>query len=91
LYYGGGASFPFSQKAFKLAWVAYNKHYGPQGNLEEMDGNGVGRDGSTDAEKKEFTAKPITSQQAQDKALDTLKQVLSKPETMNVLKRLKNK
>jgi hypothetical protein len=91
LYYGGGASFPFSQKAFKLAWVAYNKHYGPQGNLEEMDGDGVGRDGSTDAEKKQFTAKPITSQQAQDKALDTLKKVLSKPENMAVLKRLKNK
>lgn len=35
LYYGGGSSFPFSERAFKLAWVAYNKHYGPEAAIEE--------------------------------------------------------
>lgn len=37
LYYGGGSPFPFDIKSFKLAWVAYKKHHGPQGNLEEAE------------------------------------------------------
>jgi len=35
LYYGGGSPFPFSQKAFRLAWVAYFKHHGPEAAIEE--------------------------------------------------------
>jgi hypothetical protein len=108
LYYGGGASFPFSQKAFKLAWVAYNKHHGPQGNLEEMDGDSAGRDGSNRKSHSTYGSRDkhhasngpdihlgsdsaMTSKDIQDRALDTLTKMLSKPENMNVLKRLKNK
>ena len=39
LYYGGGSPFPFSEKAFKLAWVAYNKHHGPQVAMEQGSDN----------------------------------------------------
>lgn len=35
LYYGGGSPFPFDIKSFKLAWVSYNKHHGPEAAIEE--------------------------------------------------------
>jgi len=34
LYYGGGSPMPFDNRSFKLAWVAYNKHHGPQVAME---------------------------------------------------------
>ena len=35
LYYGGGSPLPFDNRSFKLAWVAYNKHHGPQVAMEQ--------------------------------------------------------
>lgn len=35
LYYGGGSPVPFDNRSFKLAWVAYNKHHGPQVAMEQ--------------------------------------------------------
>jgi hypothetical protein len=108
LYYGGGSPFPFDIKSFRLAWVAYNKHYGPQGNLEEMDGDGAGRDGSNRKSLSTYGSRDkhnipdgpdihlgsdsvMTKKDIQDRALNTLTHLLSKPENINVLKRLKNK
>jgi hypothetical protein len=66
----------------------------PRYKTNEMDKSQTppGRDGGdTDDGKKQHTAKPISSKEMQNRALEKLKQTLSKPENMAVLKRLKTK
>jgi hypothetical protein len=63
-------------------------------DMTEMDKSQTppGRDGGDpDAGKKQYTGKAMTSKEMQDRALEKLKQTLSKPENMAVLKRLKTK
>lgn len=72
--------------------IKTSKKFANSAAVTEMDKSQTppGRDGGEQG-GKEYTAKPIASKEVQDQALEKLKKILSKPENMAVLKRLKTK
>ena len=78
---------PFKSADQAAAWIKKHKQ-----GITEMDKSqpAPGRDGSPRS-GPDREGKPITSKQMQDQAFEKLKQLMSKPEHMAILKRLKTK